>query len=138
MSFNASKCKIMHYGHGNSKRIYKIHGKEIESSSQERDLGILIQENLDWDAHVTKVPNQANRILGMIRSYEDRSVKNIVQLYKSLVRPHLKYAVQAWKPYKQNHVDQIGKVQRRATKVITCLPSLPYDQPIQIKNLISL
>ena len=52
MSFNASKYKTMHYGYGNSNRIYKINGKEIESFSQESDLGILIQEDLDWDTHV--------------------------------------------------------------------------------------
>ena len=28
MGFNASKCKTRHYGHGNSKRIYKINGKK--------------------------------------------------------------------------------------------------------------
>ena len=67
-------------------RIYKINGKEIESSSQERDLGILTQEDLDWDDHVAKVTNQANCILRMIRrSYRDKSVKNIVQLHKSAV-----------------------------------------------------
>ena len=66
----------MHYGYGHSKRIYKINGKEIESSSQERDLGILIQEDLEWDAYVAKVTNHANLILGMIRrSYEDKSIK---------------------------------------------------------------
>ena len=49
----------MHYEYGNSKRIYKINDKGIESSSQERELGILIQENLDWDVRVAKVTNQA-------------------------------------------------------------------------------
>ena len=58
--------------------MQKLHCKEIESSSQERDLEILIQEDFDWDAHVVKVTNQANHILEMIRrSYEDKSVKNI-------------------------------------------------------------
>ena len=58
------------------KRIYKMNGKEILSSSQERNMGILIKEDLDWDAHVTKVTNQANGILGMIRkSYEDKCQK---------------------------------------------------------------
>ena len=93
-----------------------------------KDLRILIQEDLDWDAHVVKVTNLANRILGIIRrSSEDKSVKNVVQLHKSLARPHLKYAVQAWRPNKQNHVGQIEKVQRRATKMIRGLASLPYN-----------
>ena len=47
-----------------------------------------------------------------------------MQLYKSLVRPHLEYAVQAWRLYKQKDVDQIEKVQRLATKRIRDLASL--------------
>ena len=109
MSFNASKCKTMRYGYGNPAIIYKSNGKEIESSSQKRDLAILIQEHLDWDAHQAKVTYQANRILGMIRSYEDTNVKSIVQLYKSLVRPYLEYAVQAWRRYKQNTFIKLKK-----------------------------
>ena len=98
-------------------------------------MGILIQEDYDCDAHVAKVTNQANRILGMIRrNYENTSAKN----YKSLVQPHLEYVVQAWRPYKQKHVDQIEKVQRRATKMIRGLDSLPYDQRLQRTNLITL
>ena len=109
MSFNASKYKTMHYGSGNPARIYEINDQEIESSSQERYLGNSIQEDIDWDAHVAKVTNQANRILGMIRSYEDKSVKNTVQLYKSLVRPHLEYAVQAWRPYKKKTLNKLKR-----------------------------
>ena len=58
-----------------------------------------------------------------------------MQLYKSLVRLHLEYAVQAWIPYKQKHVDQTEKVQRLSTKMTRDLASLPYDQR---KNLLSL
>ena len=42
ITFNASKWKTMHYGYDNPARIYKINGKEIESSSHEGDLKILI------------------------------------------------------------------------------------------------
>ena len=90
------------------------------------------------EALVAKVTNQANRIPGMIRrSYEDKSVKNIVQLYTFLVRPRLEYAVQAWRPYKKKYVDQIEKVQRQATRIIRHLYSLLYDQDLE-KNKYSL
>ena len=79
----------MHYGYDNTARLYKIKqkkSKEIEFSSQKRDLRLLIQEYLNWDSQVHTVTNEANRILGIIRiSHNDKSVKNIVQLYKSFV-----------------------------------------------------
>ena len=127
MSFNPFKCKALHFGKKNPCNTYTIAGESIENVSQERDLGVLIRDDLDWDAHVAKVVSKANSVLGMIwRTYECKSMKNIIQLYKTLVRPHLEYAVQAWRPYKQHHIDEIEKVQKRATRMITGFKELAY------------
>jgi len=32
----------------------------------------------------------------------------ILQLYKSLVRQHLEYVIQAWSPHHKNDIDPIG------------------------------
>ena len=70
--------------------------KSIENVSQERDLGVFIRDDLDWGAHVAKVVSKDNSVLGMIwRTYECKSIENIIQLYKTLVLSHLEYAVQA-------------------------------------------
>ena len=34
-------------------------------------------------------------------------MNNIMQLYKILVQPHLEYAVQIYRPYKQKHLNLI-------------------------------
>ena len=52
------------------------------------------------------------------RSFSVRDKDVILQLYKLLVRPHLEYSVQAWRPHFQNDIDLIEGVQRRATKLI--------------------
>ncbi len=46
---------------------------------------------------------------------------------RSLVRPHLDYCVQAWRPYLQQDVDNLEQVQHRATKIIWGLQDLPYE-----------
>ena len=65
-------------------------------------------------------------------------MENIVQLYKSLVRPHLEYCVQAWRPFLQKDIDNIEKVQRRATKMINGLSQLSYEQRLSRTNLMTL
>ena len=129
MQFNVDKCKRLHIGHNNNKYKYTMNGQEIESSVRERDLGVQIGENLDSEAQVGKAVTRANKILGMIWRTYDKSMKNIIQLYKSLVRPHLDYAMQIWNPYKQKHVDLLEEVQRRATTLIDKLRHLTEDEP---------
>ena len=59
-------------------------------------------------------------------------------LYKTLVRPHLEYAIQAWCPYYQKDVIKLEKVQRRATKLIPSLAELPYTDRLDKLNLTTL
>ena len=96
MLFNKTKCKCLHIGHRNQHHVYTIGDNNIEETFEERDLGVIIAETLSPSHHIAKVVRKANQIVGMIRrTYEDRSKNNLVPLYKSLVRPHLEYCVQA-------------------------------------------
>ena len=54
----------------------------------------------------------------------------ILQLYKSLVRPHLEYGVQAWRPRFQKDIDLIERVQRRATELILDLKDKSYQSAV--------
>ena len=67
-------------------------------------------------------------ILGLIRRnimYKEKQV--IVPLYKAIVRPHLEYCIQAWRPYRKKSIDKLERIQRRATKMIQELRDLSYE-----------
>ena len=81
----------MHIGYNNSKAKYEMNGIYLEEVTEERDLDVIVQ---------SKAVNSANRVLGIIkRTFNVRDKDIVLSLYKSLVRPHLEFSVQARRPH---------------------------------------
>ena len=139
MMLSAQKCKCLHIGYTNTYANYSIGGVEVTSSSCERDLGVVIDESLNYNRECAKAVLSANKTMGIInRTYSCKSKDNILNLHKSLVRPHLEYCCQAWHPYLQKDVDNIEKVQRRMIKMIPELSKLNCEERFCRTNLLSL
>jgi len=69
--------------------------------------------------------SKANRVLGMLRkTFISRDSQLWKNLYTSLVRPHLEYAVPVWNPYLEGDISTIENVQERAARIPTSLRGL--------------
>ena len=107
----------MHFGYNNPNNIVLIGGHILETVDEEKDLGVIIRKDLKASSQCVKIVKTANQILGMItRTFNFKTKDNLLQLYKCLVRPHLKYCMQVWNPYLKKNIDLLEGVQHRATK----------------------
>ena len=139
MEFNVGKCKVMHIGRRNPKNVYGMGGSVLETTSAERDLGVMIDDRLDLGSHIKSIVAKANRMLGLIKiSFACLDKPMFLNLYLVLVRPHLEYCVQVWSPYKQKYIKLLERVQRRATKLVPELRNLEYAERLKRLGLTTL
>lgn len=116
LQFNEDKCKVMHLGRGNPEHQYHMGSTLLETTQEEKDLGVHVTSDLKPTVQVSKAAASANGMVGMLRkTYTYLDTEMFLPLYKSLIRPRLEHCIQAWSPYTRRDINKLEQVQRRAT-----------------------
>ncbi len=87
-------------------------------------------------------PNKCSclrRLLSMVlRSFYELSKTAFTPLYCALVWPHLEYAMEANAPTLRADISQLESVQRLATRLVSGLRHVPYEERLRQLNIFSL
>ena len=140
MFYNTEKCHHVHIGKNTEASKYEMGSGDNRSTikrvESEKDVGVFIDEKLNFREHITKKVNIANRNLGIIfRSFTYMDKEMFLNLYKSMVWSHIEYATQVWSPQYKKYKITFENVQQRATRLVKSIKHLPYSERLKALGL---
>lgn len=131
MRFNVDKCHILHMGRNNPRYSYQMYGKDISVSTEERDIGVIVADNLKAGKQCEKAARTATTaLMQILKTFSYRDKKVLPQIYKQYVRPHLDFAVQAWAPWQHSDIEMLEKVQKKMVSNVMGLESANYEEKL--------
>ena len=138
MVFNTEKCHVLHIRRTNGGHDFTLNSTVLSKVQSERDIGVLVSNNLKPGDQCRKAANTARKVLAQILrtfSYRDRTV--LPCLYKLYVRPHMEFAVQAWRPWQRGDIDPLENVQRKMVSAISGLEGRTYEDRLAEVNMVT-
>ncbi|XP_066267508.1 uncharacterized protein [Branchiostoma lanceolatum] len=124
MVLHPGKCKVMHIQFSKVASIpppLYLNNIELKQVQVMRILGVLLQADLKWNAHVDHICNSASQRLYLLRrlKYFHVPKEDLVSVYVCYVRPVTEYAAPVWHSGLTSALSQkIEKIQRRAVRII--------------------
>ena len=139
LKFNTKKCHVLTMGKFSNIRYthrYTLDNAELEHVFEEKDLGVIMDMELNFQEHICTKVKKANGIMGLIRrtfAYLDESL--FKKLYVTFVRPHIEYAQSVWSPHLLKYIKQLENVQKRATAQVDGLKNMEYSERLKKLDL---
>nr|CAH7766805.1 unnamed protein product [Callosobruchus chinensis] len=137
MSVNIKKCCVMTFTRKTNaiEYNYNINKVVLERKTEIKDLGVIFQSDMRFNAQYIQIVNIAYKYLGfVIRNSNSFELNTVIKLYHTLVRPHLEYAMQIWMPTADTHIDHIEKVQKRFLRYLYVRKNNTYPYLISYKS----
>ena len=106
--FNTGKCKVFHIGNKNPNHRYKMNGQKLEQIEEEKDLGVIVDNELKFHKQASAAVKRANSRLGLIKkSFSVLDHNTLPLLYNPLVRSHLEYGNVIWGPFYKGDIKAV-------------------------------
>ena len=123
LTVNAGKSKSMLITQNKiNKELFKLFmdGEEIQQVNDTKYLGIYLDENINWFAHLQKLHVKVMSKLAVLRRLSKFLPKNILELiYKTTILPCIDYADTVWGTCSVKGLKMAQRLQNAAARVIT-------------------
>lgn len=135
LPLNPLKCSIL----GLDSHPYYLGDTSIPFVSHAKDLGVLMANSYTPAQQCIAAAGKARKALYVLsNAVASRNPEVWIPLYCAFVRPHLEYCVQAWAPYRKKDIAVLERIQRTATRWVSGLKNVPYEERLKRLGLFSL
>ncbi len=76
----------------------------MSKTKQEKDLGVIIQDNLTPERHINKITGEAYHLIRNIKAALTYLDEEMMKLIMSVIRPKLEYTAVVWSPHKKRKI----------------------------------
>jgi len=113
---------------------YSINGHLLNTVSEVRDLGVIVDSSLKFDKHMFVIVRKAQQQAGLIlKCFCSRDRDLLTKTFCTYVRPFLEYSTPVWSPHYQYFIFKIEDVQR-----LTGMNNLNYLESLKALGISSL
>ena len=118
LSLNVKKTKYMIFSKSSLQHAHfkpTIHNKPIEYTRSTRFLGVILDDKLNWNAHIKATKAKMTRYLGILhklRSVLPPQAKK--SIYHSMIESHLNFCSLVWGTTHKTKIDTLFRAQKKA------------------------
>ena len=139
LHLNSKKCCVLRLGKHRVPFKYHLGSCELPVVSFVRDLGLVVDEELNFKQHCAQLVAKCNRLSGcIIRSFKDASIR--LRAFKAYVLPLLDYASSCYSPFLVSSIKSIERVQKSFLCKLAGVRHADYDdllKEFQLGSLVS-
>ncbi len=93
---------------------------KLKRVKHKKILGVTVDENLSWHAHITNTVKKVKSGLSVLRQIRDFvPVDALKKVYYAIIQPHFDYCSSVWDNCNKGFKEKLQKLQNRAGRVIT-------------------
>jgi hypothetical protein len=109
----------------------KLNGISIEQVKHAKFLGVIIDEHLNWGAHISQIVSKVSKNTGVLHKLKRYlSQRLLLLVYNSLILPYFTYCNSVWASCTWSRLSKVITLQKKAVRIIAKTDYLAHTEPI--------
>ena len=98
---------------------FKILNKKIDRVKEVRFLGVIVDEKLNWSAHIKTLKSKMSRYIGILCKIKKLlPIQAKMQIFQSLIQYHLNYCSIVWGFTAKSNIESLFQIQKKGIRAI--------------------